>query len=108
VFRRVEGGFEVFRTYGGVETRVYVLKIGETVAYSKAGEEVLRRFVEEAKRKAPDLSGVKKIWQTLEWFNTDASFDGGWIEAATADTRQAAWYIALFGEPESIGGGELH
>jgi hypothetical protein len=105
VFRRVEGGFEVFRTYGGVETRVDVLKIGETVAYSKTGEVVLRRFVEEAKRKAPDLSGVKKIWQTLEWFNTDASFDGGWIEAATADTRQAAWYIALFGEPESIGGG---
>jgi len=28
VFRRVEGGFEVFRTYGGVETHIDVLKIG--------------------------------------------------------------------------------
>jgi hypothetical protein len=105
VFRRVEGGFEVFRTYGGVEARVDVLKIGESAVRSKAGEEVLRRFVEEAKRTAPDLSGIKKIRQALEWLNTDVSFDRGWIEAATADTRQAAWYIALFGEPESISGG---
>ncbi len=105
VFRRVKGGFEVFRAYGGVETRVDVLKIGESAVRSKAGEEVLRCFVEEAKETAPDLSGVKKIWQALEWFNTDVSFAGKWIEAATADTRQAAWYIALFGEPESISGG---
>jgi hypothetical protein len=104
VFRRVERGFEVFRAYGGEETRVDELKIGE-VALSKAGEEELRRFVEEAKKKAPNLSGVKKIWQALEWLNTDVSFDRGWIEAATAHTWQAAWYIALFGEPESIGGG---
>ncbi len=33
------------------------------------------------------------------------SFAGKWIEGATADTRQAAWYIGLFGEPESISGG---
>jgi hypothetical protein len=104
VFRRVGEGFEVFRTYGGVEARVDVLKIGK-VTRSKAGEEVLKRFVEEAKRRAPDLSGIKKIWQALEWLNTDVSFDRGWIEAATADIRQAAWYIGLFGEPESIGGG---
>jgi hypothetical protein len=104
VFRRVGEGFEVFRAYGGVGTRVDVLKIGK-VTRSKAGEEVLRRFVEEAKEMAPDLSGVKKIWQTLEWFATDVSFDKGGIEAGTADIRQAAWYIALFGEPESIGGG---
>jgi len=105
VFRRVGEGFEVFRAYGGVETHVDVLKIGKTTARSKAGGKEWRRFVEEAMREAPDLSGIKKIWQTLEWFNTDASFDGGWIVAATADTRQTAWYIALFGEPESIGGG---
>jgi hypothetical protein len=58
VFRRVEGGFEVFRAYGGVEARVDVLKIGESAARSKAGEEELRRFMEEAKRTAPDLSGL--------------------------------------------------
>jgi len=104
VFRRVEGGFEVFRAYGGVETRVDVLKIGKT-ARSKAGEEVLRRFVEEAKRMVPDLSGIKKIWQTLAWFAADVSFLKKWIEASTAHTWQAAWYIALFGELESTSGG---
>jgi hypothetical protein len=60
VFRRVKGGFEVFRAYDGVEARVDVLKIEETVARSKAGEEVLRRFVEEAKETAPDLSGLDR------------------------------------------------
>jgi hypothetical protein len=105
VFRRVEGGFEVFRAYGGVEARVDVLKIGETAASSKAGEEALRRFVEETRRKAPDLSGIKKIWHALPWLNTDVSFAGRQIEAATADIRQAAWYVALFGEPESTSGG---
>jgi hypothetical protein len=105
MFRRVKGGFEVFRAYGGVEARVDVLRIWETVASSKAGEEVLRRFVEEAKKTAPDLSGVKKIWHVLPWFNTDASFSRRQIVAATADIRQAAWYIALFGEPESTSGG---
>jgi hypothetical protein len=105
MFRHIKGGFEVFRAYGGVETRVDVLKIGETAARSKASEEELRRFVEEAKRTAPDLSGIKKIWQTLEWFATDVSFARRRIEAATAHTRQAAWYIAFFGEPESSRGG---
>ena len=105
VFRRVKGGFEVFRAYGGVEARVDVLKIGESAASSKAGEEVLRRFVEEAMKMVPDLSGIRKIWHVLPWLNTDVSFAGKWIEAATADTRQAAWYIALFGEPKSISGG---
>jgi hypothetical protein len=103
MFRRVGEGFEVFRTYGGVETRVDVLKIREVVR-SKAGEEVLRRFVEEAKEMAPDLSGVKKIWQTLEWFATDVSFTGRQIDASTAHLWQLKWYIALFGEPESISG----
>lgn len=59
VFRRFKGGFEVFRAYDGVEARADVLKIEETVARSKAGEEVLRRFVEEAKKTAPDL-GVRQ------------------------------------------------
>jgi hypothetical protein len=97
-------GFQVFRSYGGVEAPVGELWIRK-VARFKISKEELRRFVEEAKRAAPDLSGIKKIWQTLEWFNTDASFTGGWIVAGTANTQQAAWYIALFGEPESISGG---
>jgi hypothetical protein len=108
-FRRVEKGnekgFQVFRTFGGVDAPVGELWIGESTARFKVSKEELRRFVEEARRMAPDLSGIKKMWQTLEWFDTDASFDRGQIVAATADTRQAAWYIALFGEPESIGGG---
>jgi len=58
----------------------------------------LRRFMDEARRTAPDLSGIKKIWQTLEWLNTDMSFLRGWIVAATAQPWQLAWYIALFGE----------
>jgi len=101
---RVERGFQVSRIYGGVEAPVGELWIGD-VARFKISKEELRRFVEEARRTAPDLSGVKKIWQTLEWFNTDASFDGGWIVAGTANTQQAAWYIGLLGEPESFSGG---
>jgi hypothetical protein len=104
VFRRVKGGFEVFRAYSGVEARVDTLKV-EGQPRSKAGEEVLRRFVEEAKRTAPDLSGIKKMWQALPWFATDASFLKKWIVAGTAHLWQLRWYIALFGEPESISGG---
>jgi len=103
VFRRVEGGFEVFRAYGGVETRVDTLKV-EGQPRSKADEEVLRRFMEEARRETPDLSGIKKIWHALPWFATDASFFRKWIVASTAHTWQAAWYVALFGEPKSISG----
>jgi hypothetical protein len=102
--RRVERGFQVFRVYGGIETPVGELWIGKSTARFNVSKEELRRFVEEARRTAPDLSGVKKMWQTLEWFNTDASFTGGWIVATTAHTWQAAWYIALFGEPESTSG----
>jgi hypothetical protein len=108
-FRRVEKGdrkgFQVFRVYGGVEAFVGELWMGKTAAYFKVSKEELRRFVEEAKRTVPDLSGIKKIWQTLEWFTTDASFSRKWIEAATADTRQAAWYIGLFGKPKPTSGG---
>jgi hypothetical protein len=102
--RRVERGFQVFRVYGGIETPVGELWIGKSTARFNVSKEELRRFVEEARRTAPDLSGVKKMWQTLEWFNTDTSFTGGWIVATTAHTWQAAWYIALFGEPESTSG----
>jgi len=107
-FRRIERGgrkgFQVLRAYGGVEAFVGELWIGESVARFNVSREELRRRVEEAIKMAPDLSGVRKIWQTLEWLNTDVSFAGKWIEAATAHTWQAAWYIALFGEPESISG----
>jgi hypothetical protein len=102
---RVVRGFQVFRAYGGVETPVGELWIGESTARFKVSKEELRRFVEEAKRTAPDFSGIKKIWQTLELLATVVSFDKGWIVASTADIRQAAWYIGLFGEPESISGG---
>ena len=105
--RRVEKGgrkgFQVFRTYGSVETPVGELWIGHAARF-KVSKEELRHLVEEARRTAPDLSGVKKMWQTLEWFNTDVTFTGRWIVAGTANTQQAAWYIALFGEPKSISG----
>jgi hypothetical protein len=101
--RLVERGFQVFRTFGDVEAFVGELWIGDA-AYSTLSKEELRRFVEEAKRTAPDLSGIKKIWQTLEWFATDVSLDKGQIEAGTVHTWQAAWYVALFGEPESTSG----
>jgi hypothetical protein len=102
--RRVERGFQVFRAYGGVEAPVGELWIGKT-AYFALSKEELRRFVEEAKRTAPDLSGVKKIWHVLPWVNTDVSFSRKRIVATTAHLWQAAWYIALFGKPKSIGGG---
>jgi hypothetical protein len=100
---RVERGFQAFRTFDGVEAPVGELWIGKT-AYFKVSKEELRRRVEKAKKHAPDLLGIKKIWQTLEWFATDASFIGKWIEAATAHLWQVAWYIALFGEPEPPSG----
>jgi hypothetical protein len=103
-FRRVGEGFEVFRAYGGVEAHVDTLKVGK-VARSEAGEEESRRFVEEAKGMAPDLSGIRKIWQALPWLATDVSFSKGRIVAGTAHPWQLAWYVALFGEPESSKGG---
>ena len=103
VKKGVERGFQVFRVYGGVEAPVGELWIGD-VAYFTLSKEELRRFVEEAKREAPDLSGVKKIWQTLEWFATDVTFDRGQIEGGTAHLWQLKWYIALFGEGKTSGG----
>ncbi|MDT7883216.1 MAG: PaRep2b protein, partial [Thermoproteus sp.] len=102
--RRVEGGFEVLRAYGGVESYLDALVV-EGVPRSEAGEEEVRRFVEEAKGMAPDLSGIRKMRQTLEWLATDASFSRGQIVAGTAHRWQLAWYIALLGEGKIGGGG---
>ncbi len=103
VFRRVEGGFEVFRIYGGVEVLIDALKI-EEAARSKAGEEVLRRFVEEAKKTAPDLSGFDKAPQYVEWRATDVTTSEGQIAAATAHPWQLRWYFGLLGEEKSFRG----
>ncbi len=103
-FRRVGEGFEVLRAYGGVESHLDTLMV-EGQPRSKAAEEELNRFVEEAKGMAPDLSGFDRAPQYLEWRATDMSSSRGWIEASTAHPWQLAWYIALFGEPESISGG---
>jgi hypothetical protein len=100
--KRVERGFQVFRVYGGVEAPVGELRIGD-VARFKISEEELRRFVEGAKRTAPDLSGIKKIWQTLEWLNTDVSFTKRQIAGSTAYLWQLRWYLALFGEGRTGG-----
>jgi hypothetical protein len=104
-FRRVERGFEVFRTYGGVETRFDELKISETAARSKADEDELRRFVEEAKETAPDLSGFDKASQYVEWRATDVSTSWGRIVAGTVHSWQLRWYFGLLGGPKSFSGG---
>jgi hypothetical protein len=106
-FRLIEKGgrkgFQVFRVYGGVETPVRELWIGKT-AYFTLSKEELERLVEEAKETAPDLSGIKKIWQALPWLNTDVSFTGGQIEGGTAHLWQLRWYLALFGRGRVSGG----
>jgi hypothetical protein len=105
--KRVEGGvkkgFQVSRAYGDVEAPVGELWIGD-VAYFKIGKEELRRLVEEAKRTAPDLSGIKKIRQTLEWLSTDVSFIGRQILGSTARIWQLRWYLTLFGGGRASGG----
>jgi len=100
---RVVRGFQVFRAYGGVEAPVGELWIGE-VAYFKVSEEELRRRVEEAKRTAPDLSGLDKAPQYLEWRATDVTTVKRQIAAATVHSWQLRWYIALLGEPKSFSG----
>ncbi len=98
---RVVRGFQVFKTYGGVEAFVGELWIGD-VARFKVSEEELRRFVEEAKRAAPDLSGFDKAPQYLEWRATDVTTSEGRIEAGTAHPWQLRWYFGLLGEEESF------
>jgi hypothetical protein len=106
-FRRIEKGgrkgFQMFRTFGGVEAPVGELWIGE-VAYFNVSEEELRRRVEEAKRTAPDLTGLDKAPQYLEWRATDVTTSGKRIVAGTAHSWQLRWYLGLLGEPESSRG----
>jgi hypothetical protein len=106
-FRLVEKGgrkgFQVFRTFGGIEAPVGELWIGKT-AYFKVSEEELRRRVEDAKKHAPDLSGFDKAPQYLEWRATDVSTSRGQIVASTARPWQLRWYIALLGGPKSFSG----
>jgi len=106
-FRRVEKedmkGFQVFRIYGGVETTVGELWIGK-VARFKVSREELRRRVEEAKKHAPDLSGLDKAPQCVAWRATDVTTSGGRIAAGTVHSWQLAWYFSLLGEEESFSG----
>jgi hypothetical protein len=107
-FRRVEKGgrkgFQVFRVYGGVEAPVGELWIGKTAAYFKVSKEELRRLVEEAKRTAPDLSGLDKAPQYLEWRATDVSTVGRQIVGTTVHSWQLRWYFGLLGEEKSFSG----
>jgi hypothetical protein len=107
-FRRIEKGgrkgFQVFRVYGGVETFVGELWIRKSTARFKVSEEELRRRVEEARRAAPDLSGMDKAPQYVAWRNTDVTTSWGRIAAGTVHSWQLAWYFGLLGEPESFNG----
>ncbi len=60
--------------------------------------------MEEAKRTAPDLSGLDKAPQYLEWRATDMTTSEGRIEAATARSWQLRWYFGLLGEEKSFRG----
>jgi hypothetical protein len=106
-FRRIEKGgrkgFQMFRTFGGVEAPVGELWIGE-VAYFKVSEEELRRRVEEAKRTAPDLSGLDKAPQYVAWRATDVTTSGRQIVASTVHSWQLRWYVSLLGGPKSFRG----
>ena len=101
---RVVRGFQVFRAYGGVEAPVGELWIGESAARFNVSEEELRRRVEEAKRTAPDLTGLDKAPQYLAWRATDVTTSEGRIVAGTVHSWQLAWYFGLLGEPKSFSG----
>jgi len=107
-FRRVEKegmkGFQVSRAYGGVEAPVGELWIGDAARFN-VSEEELGRLVEEAKRTAPDFSGLDKAPQYLEWRATDVTTVGRQIVAATAHPWQLRWYFSLLGEEQSFSGG---
>ncbi len=96
-------GFQVFRTYGGVEAPVGELWIGKT-AYFKVSEEELRRLVEEAKKTALDLSGLDKAPQYAAWRATDVTSSGKQIVATTVHSWQLRWYFGLLGEEKSFRG----
>ncbi|MFZ8838501.1 MAG: PaRep2b protein, partial [Pyrobaculum sp.] len=107
-FRRVEKGdrkgFQVFRIYGGVKAFVGELWMGKTATYFKVSKEELRRFVEEARRTAPDLSGLDKSRQYLEWRATDVTTVGRQIVGTTAHSWQLRWYFSLLGEEKTFRG----
>jgi hypothetical protein len=96
-------GFEVFRIYGGVEAFVGELWIGKT-AYFKVSKEELRRRVEEAKKHAPDLSGMDKAPQYVAWRAADMTTSEGRIVAGTVHSWQLRWYFGLLGEEKSFSG----
>jgi len=106
-FRRVEkdgrNGFQVFRIFGSVEAFVGELWIGKA-AYFKVSKEELERLVEEAKRTAPDLSGLDKSRQYLEWRATDVTTSGKRIVAGTTHSWQLRWYFGLLGEEKLFHG----
>ena len=106
-FRRVEKdgkkGFQVFRTFGGVEAFVGELWIGD-VARFKVSKEELERLVEEAKRRAPDLSGFDKAPQYVEWRATDVTTVKRQIVGTTVHSWQLRWYLGLLGGPDSFSG----
>ncbi|MCC6035699.1 MAG: hypothetical protein LM559_01435 [Pyrobaculum sp.] len=106
-FRRIEKGgrkgFQMFRTFGGVEAPVGELWIGE-VTYFNVSEEELRRRVEEAKRTALDLSGMDKAPQYVAWRATDVTTSGRQIVASTVHSWQLRWYVSLLGGPKSFRG----
>jgi hypothetical protein len=104
---RVVRGFQVFRTFGGVEAPVGELWIGKSTARFKVSEEELRRRVEEAKRTAPDLTGLDKSRQYLEWRATDVSTSEGRMVAGTVHSWQLGWYFGLLGEEKSFSGGAI-
>jgi len=99
----VKRGFKVSRSYGGVETLVGELWIGK-VAYFEVSEEELRRLVEEARKNAPDLSGLDKAPQYVAWRNTDVTTVGRQIVAGTVHSWQLRWYFGLLGEEKSFSG----
>jgi len=101
---RVVRGFQVFRTFGGVDAPVGELWIGESAARFNVSREELRRRVEEAKRTAPDLSGLDKAPQHLAWRATDVTTSEGRIVAGTVHSWQLAWHFGLLGEPKSFSG----
>jgi Fe2+ transport system protein FeoA len=105
--KRVEGGvkkgFQVSRAYGNVEAPVGELWIGE-VARFKVSKEELRRFVEEAKRTAPDLSGMDKAPQYVAWRATDVTTFRRQIVAGTVHSWQLRWYFSLLGKEKSFRG----
>jgi hypothetical protein len=101
--RRVEKGFQVFRTFGSVKAFVGELWIGDAARFNISKEE-LRRLVEEAKRTAPDLSGMDTSRQYVEWRATDVTTVKRQIVSGTVHSWQLRWYFGLLGEEKSFSG----